>query len=92
MTSQLHSAPPRDRTIALFAAALDGDAQAERTLRELALTDDLAAEALCAVAYSEALDDAEPTRPADVAATDQMIAAVFEAVAGTPQSGMNWSC
>ena len=73
----------RDPVAAAFAAALDGDVRAECELRELAVHHDRAADALCALAYSEALEDPQPVRPSDVAATDQMIAAVLEAVAGT---------
>ncbi|MEJ2862171.1 hypothetical protein [Actinomycetospora flava] len=91
MTDMLQSAlPHRDPVATLFAAALDGDARAEHALRELARTDDLAADALCALASCE-VDDADPTHPADVAAIDQLIAAVLEAV-GPPRSGMSRSC
>lgn len=81
----------RDPVTALFATALNGDVSAEHELGELAVLDDRAAEALCALVCSEvvAMPDA---RPSDVAATDQMIAAVLEAVASTPQSGMSGSC
>lgn len=74
----------------LFAAALDGHPGTEHDLRELARTDDLAADALCALAVVTR-GDAVAAGPADIAATDQMIAAVLEAVAGTPQSGMSGS-
>lgn len=73
----------RDPVSAAFAAALDGEVRAECELRELAVHHDRAADALCALAYSEAIEDPRPVSPANVAATDQMIAAVFEAVAGT---------
>jgi hypothetical protein len=83
MTNAQTACRRRDPIAAAFAAALDGDVRAECELRELAVHHDRAADALCALAHREALEDPRPASPADVAATDQMIAAVLEAVAGT---------
>ena len=68
----------RDPVTALFAAALDGDHHAEHELRDLAVHDDRAADALCALAYANTSDITGPPSPADIAATDQVIAAVLE--------------
>jgi len=74
-----------DAVTALFAAALDGEHHAEHELRDLAVHDERAADALCALVYAEAPDTAGPRCPADVAATDQVVAAVLESV-GAPAS------
>lgn len=83
MTELPPSRRQRGPVTVLFAAALHGDIRAEDELRELAVVSDRAAEALCALAY--AVDVPEP-RPADVAATDQMVAAVIEAITRRPRS------
>jgi hypothetical protein len=83
MTNAPSACRRRDPIAAAFAAALEGDVRAEFELRELAVHHDRAADALCALAYREALEDPRPVCPANVAATDQMIAAVLQAVAGT---------
>ena len=78
-----HPRRSRDAVAALFAAALDGDTYAENELRRLALHSDRAGDALAAVGYSRGLSASrrpEPS-PAEVAATDQLIAAVLAAVA-----------
>jgi hypothetical protein len=69
-----------DSVTTLFAAALHGNVSAEHELRELALADDVAADALCALAYVDASDDTGPAPATDIAATDQVIAAVLEVV------------
>lgn len=68
----------RDAVTALFAAALDGEHDAEHELRGLAVHDDRAADALCALAYASTSDITRPPTPADVAATDQVVAVVLE--------------
>lgn len=72
---------PRGGIAVLFAAALDGDTRAEDELRRLAIHSDRAGDALAAVGYSHGLSESkrEPS-PSDVAATDQLIAAVLAAV------------
>jgi hypothetical protein len=79
MTNTESARRHRDPVTIAFAAALDGDVRAECLLKELAVHHDRAADALCALAYKE---HSRPVRPEDVAATDQMIASVLEAVAG----------
>lgn len=74
-----------DPVTALFAAALDGDHYAEHELRDLAVHDDHAADALCALAHSDSANIPGPVCPADIAATDQVIAAVLESVAAAVQ-------
>ncbi|MFC5138311.1 hypothetical protein ACFPK1_08730 [Actinomycetospora rhizophila] len=72
----------RDQVCTLFALALDGHSRAEDELRELAVHHDGAAELLGVLACSDANVHTGAPRPADVAATDQVIAAVLEAVLG----------
>lgn len=80
-----NSQPPLrpDPVSAAFASALDGDVRGEDQLRALAVHHDRAVDALFALVSREALGDPSPVRPADVAATDQMIAAVLETVTNT---------
>lgn len=80
MTELPPSRRQRGPVTVLFAAALHGDIRSEDELRTLAIHDDHAAEALCALAFGEAPDATQPLRPVDVAATDQMIASVLDAV------------
>lgn len=78
MTTVHPTCRARDPLTLMFAAALDGDLRAEDKLRALAIDNDRAADALVALACAETVD---LTRPADIAATDQMIAAILD-VAG----------
>jgi hypothetical protein len=75
----------RDLMTALFAAALDGEHHAEHELRILAAHNGRAADALCALAYAGGSETVGPRCPADVAATDQVIAAVLESIGAAVQ-------
>lgn len=82
MTTSEPSRPQRDHVCTLFALALDGHDCAEDKLRELAVHHDGAAELLGVLACSDTPVHTGAPRPADVAATDQVIAAVLDAVLG----------
>ena len=71
-----------DAVTVLFAAALEDDLRAEHELRLLALHSDHAADALAAVAYAHGLRESRalPPSPSEIASTDQLIAAVLDAV------------
>lgn len=83
MTARASSRRHRDPITGLFASALGGDIRAEHDLRELAVHNDRAAEALCALAYAADIPDA---RPADVAVTERTVAAVIDAISRMPRS------
>lgn len=72
----------QDAVAVLFAAALDDDLAAEHELRRLAIDSDHAADALAAVAWAHALSESRrrPPSPSEIASTDQLIAAVLDAV------------
>ena len=67
----------RDPVTALFAAALDGNWDAESALRELALDDDRASEAYLAIVGAAVAESLRHQSAAvDVASCDQVMAAV----------------
>jgi hypothetical protein len=71
---------PRNHVTTLFAAALHGNVIAEHELRELAMNDDHAAEALCALVHVDPPDHTGSAPAAEIAVTDQVVAAVLEAM------------
>ena len=73
----------RDPVTVLFAAALDGDYDAEHELRGLDVHDDHPADALCALSCVNTSDITASPSSGDIAATDQVIAAVLELAGAT---------